>query len=392
MFKPLFGRITTDKKFLYVFIAGLFLAFHYYLVVYINSTLLQEFISNKWIGAVYIVGAIIHILVLLKITRITKRIGTYHLMLFLALIETALLSILAFANSPTIVLTAFILHHAFNPILLLSLNVCLEDQTPFKDVGKTRGLFLTILAIASVIAPMFAGTLFDAQNGLRPVYLVSSFFMVLFFLTILTNFKNTSYGLYKTISTKTAFKELLANKNITLISIAGILLQLMFSWLIIYLPIFLHKEIGFSLTDIGILISITLLPFLLLELPVGELADKKYGEKEFLIGGMLTSAAAFLLFNFTDSHSIIIWGILILIARTGASVMETSIETYFYKKAKGHDELISIFSLGSPIAYIIGPLIGSVTLLIIPFKYMFVVLSIILFLGSILMLKLKDTK
>lgn len=392
MFKPLFNKVTSNKRFLYVFIAGLFLAFHYYLVVYINSTLLGQFISSKSIGYIYIIGAFFHILVLLKIPEIGKKIGTYHLMLLFALIETILLSVLAFAQNEWIILITFIIHHAVNPILLLSLNVCLEDQTPVKDIGKTRGLFLTVLAIASIIAPTFSGTLFDAGNGIRPVYLASAFFMILFFFTILTNFKNTTYGVYKTINTRTALKELLANKNITLITIAGIILQFTFSWLIIYLPIFLHQEAGFSLTEIGTLISITLLPFLLLEIPVGELADKKYGEKEFLVGGMLISSIAFLSFNFVYSHSFLIWGLLVLLARIGASIMETAIEAYFYKKAKGRDELISMFSLGSPVAYIIGPLLGSITLLFIPFVYMFTILAFILFIGSILMLKLKDTK
>lgn len=392
MFKPFFSQTTSNKKFLYVFIAGLFLSFHYYLVVYINSTLLQEVVSKTSVGFIYIAGAILHIIILLRIPKIANKIGTYHLMLLLSILEILFLSILAVAESPIIILTSFILHHAANPMLLLCLNVCLEDQTSVEHIGKTRGIFLTILSIGSVVAPMFSGSLFDAGNGVRPVFLASAFFMILFFLTILTNFKRTKFGVYKTIQPKNALKELLSNKNMVRISLAGILLQFMFSWLIIYLPIFLHKEIGFSLTDIGILISITLLPFLLLEIPVGELSDTKYGEKEFLIFGMTLSALAFASFYFISSHSLLVWGLVVLAARTGASIMETAIESYFYKKAKGKDELISMFSLGAPVAYIIGPLIGSLALIFLPFSSMFLVLSIILFLGSMYMYRLKDTK
>lgn len=392
MFKPFFSQTTSNKKFLYVFIAGLFLSFHYYLVVYINSTLLQEIVSNTSVGFIYIAGAILHILILLRIPKIANKIGTYHLMLLLSILEILFLSILAVAESSVVILVSFILHHAVNPMLLLCLNVCLEDQTSVEHIGKTRGIFLTILSIGSVVAPMFSGSLFDAGNGIRPVFLASAFFMILFFLTILTNFKRTKFGVYKTIQPKNALKELLSNKNMVRISLAGILLQFMFSWLIIYLPIFLHKEIGFSLTDIGILISITLLPFLLLEIPVGELSDTKYGEKEFLIFGMTLSALAFASFYFISSHSLLVWGLVVLTARTGASIMETAIESYFYKKAKGKDELISMFSLGAPVAYIIGPLIGSLALIFLPFSSMFLVLSVILFLGSMYMYHLKDTK
>jgi predicted MFS family arabinose efflux permease len=313
-------------------------------------------------------------------------------MLFLALLEICFLLILTVATNPLVVLITFIIHHAIGPLLLLCLNVGLEDQTQTNQIGETRGLFLSILSIAAVTAPIFSGTLFEASNGIRPVYLMSALFMVLFFLTVFTNFKNTKSGEYKKINTLGAIKELIEDRNLTLITIAGIILQFTFSWLIIYLPLYLHNEININFKDIGIIISITLLPFLFLEIPVGELADRKYGEKEFLIGGILTVALAFLLFNFVSSGSILIWGLLILLSRTGASIMETAIETYFYKKAKGKDELISIFSLGSPIAYIIGPLLGSITLLFIPFKYMFSVLSVILVLTAIIMTRLVDTR
>ncbi len=392
MFKPFLIRATSNKKFLYVFIAGIFLAFHYYLIVYINSTLLGQFISRETLGTIYISGSILHILLLLQTPKFAKKFGVYHLMLSFTLLEILFLTVLALSTTPSILIGTFILHHAISPLLLLCLNICLEDQTESKHMGETRGLFLTILSIAAVTAPIFSGTLFESTNGLRPVYLVSALFMFLFFFTILTNFKQTRYGEYKKIDTLGSIKELLSNKELTLISIAGIILQFLFSWLIIYLPIYLDNEIGIPFKDIGILISITLLPFLFLEIPVGELADQTYGEKEFLIGGMLISAVAFFAFQFITSSSIVTWGLIVLLARTGASIMETAIETYFYKKAKGRDELISVFSLGSPIAYIIGPLIGSLTLVFFPFKSMFTILAVVLVCGSLIMIRLKDTK
>ncbi len=238
---------------------------------------------------------------------------------------------------------------------------------------------------------MVSGNFAENPETLRTVYLLSSFFMVLFFLTIWKNFKNQKAGVYKAIDIKKEFSEFIKDKNLIIIGLAGIMLHFVFSWLIIYLPLFLENEMGFSWGEIGTLISVTLLPFLLFQIPVGELSDKKYGEKEFLMAGMFFASVAFLIFPFISIKSFFVWTFVVFVARAGASVMETSIESYFYKKSKGRDELISIFSLASPLAFIFGPLLGSTLLLFFPIAQIFPFASLVLFIGMIFTIPLKDT-
>lgn len=392
MFKPIFYKNKNSKSLTFIFASGLFLAFHYFLIVYINSTFLGDFASRKFIGYLYIVGAIIDIIILLKINNIAKKIGFYRIMLFLATLEIGSLSVLATSNTPLFIFIAFIFHHATTPILLLCLNICIEDNTLVESAGKTRGIFMTTVSTAAMVAPMLGSMLFTIQDDLRVIYLMSAVFMFLFLLSILTNFRDTKFGEYTTTNTKKALKELVKNKDLSIITFAGILLQLIFSWFIIYLPIYLNQELNFALSDIGILISITLIPFVLLKIPLGELSDRTYGEKEFLISGTSISALSLIGFSLLDNKSLILWGLIILTARVGASIMESAIETYFYKKTKGKDELISVFSLGSPIAYIIGPLLGSLLLTIIDIKYIFIILGIILIVSVPILSEIRDTK
>lgn len=392
MFRPILYKNKNNRSLTFIFASGLFLAFHYFLIVYINSTFLGNFASREFIGYLYIIGAIIDILLLLKINSLAKKIGFYKIMLFLATLEIGSLSVLATSNTPTLIFLAFVLHHATTPILLLCLNICIEDETLVESAGKTRGMFMTTISTAAMIAPMLGSMLFTMEDDVRIIYLMSSVFMFLFLLSILTNFRKINFGEYTTTNTKKSLKELLRNKDLSIITFAGILLQLIFSWFIIYLPIYLNQELDFALSDIGILISVTLIPFVLLKIPIGELSDQQYGEKEFLIFGTSISAIALIIFSLLDKKSILLWGLLVLSARIGASIMESAIETYFYKKAKGKDELISVFSLGSPIAYIVGPLLGSLLLTFLNIRYIFIVLGIILFISLPLLSQIKDTK
>lgn len=391
MFKVSTKKSKTDSEFLYILVSALFLSFHYFLVTYVNSSLLAQFLERSKIGILYALGALLSIVVIVNIPKIISRFSAYKVMLALSVLEIGILFLLAFSMQSVLVLTAFIVHHAINPILLLCLNTYLEDGSSEKNMGQSRGTFLTIIAIASIISPMVSGNFAENPETLRTVYLLSSFFMVLFFLTIWRNFKNKKAGVYKAIDIKKECLEFAQDKDLLRIGLAAIMLNFIFSWLIIYLPLFLAKEMGFSWTEIGTLISLTLLPFLLFQIPVGELSDKKYGEKEFLIAGMIFTCIAFFIFPFISAKSFFIWTIIVFLARAGASIMETSIESYFYKKSKGRDELISIYSLASPLAFIIGPLLGSLLLLFFPITHIFPFASFAILIVILFMIPLKDT-
>src|SRR5205085_6397253 len=82
-------------------------------------------------------------------------------------------------------------------------------------------------------------------------------------------------------------------KNPSLFSVMGahFLMQLIFVWSAIYIPLYLHNHAGLPWSVIGIIYALSMLPFIFLQMPVGFLADKKFGEKEFIIGGFIISAA-----------------------------------------------------------------------------------------------------
>ncbi len=392
MYKEVIKIGKDEKKYVHIFTSALFLSFHYYLITYINSTFLSGFVPGSLVGLLYSAGAVINILIVLRMPKITKRFSLYDTLLFISVVEIIFLLILAFAVSKTLILVTYILHHAITPLALLCLNVTIEDQTKPEKLGRMRASFLTLLSSAAVVCPLLVGSIIAGGESIRSIYIFSAFFMFLFFISIWKTFKKIPNGEYKEIDIPKEFGEFMADKNIRKIGLAGFMLQFLFSWLIIFVPIFLQKYVGLSWGDIGLLISITLLPFLLLEIPVGEIADRKTGEKEFLISGFIISALALCLFPFIKSGSFALWTTIIFMVRVGASIVETSVEGYFYKKSKGRDELISIFSLGSPTAYILGPLVGSVALKYVSMEYMFPLLGILLLIGVYPLFEIEDTK
>jgi hypothetical protein len=78
--------------------------------------------------------------------------------------------------------------------------------------------------------------------------------------------------------------------------------------------------------------------------------------------------------------------------RVGASMVEIMNETYFFKKNSDRTpDLIGVFRLTRPFAYLIAPVIASMLLMALDYPSLFVVLGILMLYGLRYSLTIKDT-
>jgi MFS family permease len=176
------------------------------------------------------------------------------------------------------------------------------------------------------------------------------------------------------------------------IFLSNIMLRFFYSWMVIYTPIYLHEHIGFSWGEIGLIFSIMLVPFVVLGSPLGKIADKYIGEKELLSLGFVIVAVSTAYLSFVDSSNFLVWALVLLVTRIGASMVDIMSETYFFKKIDGSDSnLLGFFRMTGPIAFIIGPLLATLVLPFVGIKYLFLVLGILMLWGLRYSLTLKDT-
>ena len=92
------------------------------------------------------------------------------------------------------------------------------------------------------------------------------------------------------------------------------------------------------------------------------------------------------------------WAGLLFLTRVGASFVEITSESYFFKHVNEKNTgLISLFRMTKPIAYIITPAVVVSTLYFFtikntPYGYIFSILGVLMLVGVRYGLKLKDTK
>ena len=158
------------------------------------------------------------------------------------------------------------------------------------------------------------------------------------------------------------------------------------------MPIYLNQYMHFNWTEIGSLFTIMLLPFVLFEIPAGWISDKHLGEQEIMVAGFLISSCAVLVIPFLPA-SFLPWAIVLFISRVGASLIEVTTESYFFKKVDNRrTDVISLFRVSRPLALVIAPVIATVAFGFIPFQYIFIVVGSIMIVGTHYSLALKDTK
>jgi len=362
------------------------------LPMYVNSSFLSEYTSEKIVGVLYTLGSVLTFFTLAMMPKVLTRLGNYRAMLLIALLTTVLLLGLALVDSFIFIAPIFILYSSLLSVVYFNFDVFLESYSSNAHTGGIRGLFLTVLNIAIVLGPFLAGLLLTNGDYWK-IYLLAAGLVIVLMLLLLTNFRTFKDPVYVHVPFWQTLKRIWNDGDVYHIFVANLFLRFFYAWMVIYMPLYLHNHIGFEWSEIGTIFTIMLLPFILFELPAGKLADSRFGEKEIMTVGFIIMGLATMATIFLSAPILWMWAGLLFVTRIGASLVEIMTETYFFKHVSGADaDIIGFFRNNRPIAYSIAPLTASIVLAFMDFKFLFLILGIVMLLGIRYSLSLKDTR
>lgn len=375
-----------------IYLAGFLFSVPLALTSYINSSYLKEYISEYSVGILYTVASILAILFLFRMPKILTRHGNKKFIIVSGIVTLVSLATIALSENIYVIVPAFVIFFISSDLILASLDIFVEDFSTNKSIGRFRGMYLTFVNLAWVISQMISGSIIQ-KSSFAGIYLFSSLFiilMILVFVFLLKNFKDPEY---KNVSLLKTFKHIARNSKLHKIYSIFFILKFFFAWMIIYTPIYLHEEIGFGWDQIGTIFSIMLLPFVLLTFPIGKLSDK-IGEKKMLILGFVICSIFTLMIPFIGIKAVWIFAAILFMTRVGAALIEAMSEIYFFRIVSEADaDVIAFFKNTYPLSFVIAPLVATIALLFLPhFSLLYPILSVILLLGLILSLRLKDVK
>lgn len=372
-----------------IYLANLLISFHYFFVIYVNSSFISQYLNEISISYLYIIGSLLSVLIFIYFISILSRFGNVKLTSLVIMLELIALSVLAVVDEVKLLVPFFILHLVVSPVIYLNLDIFLEKTIKHESItGSARGLFLTMINIAQVASPAVMGILL-VNNEYWKAYVASVGFLILTLLVVLVklrDFKDPEYSKYSLVQMK---ERLLGSKIFYNVFMAQFLLRFFYAWMVIYTPLYLFKHIGFGWSEIGLIFTIMLIPFLILEFPLGRIADFYAKEKTMLISGFSILGGTVMLIPFINNPIFTLWAALLFSTRVGASLVEVGSESLFFKHVDGkHAKTISMFRATRPAAYVMAAVVASITLHFVSLQWSFLILGLLMLFGIRYALKL----
>lgn len=379
------------RRFFLIFLASIFLSLFYASTLFVNSSFLSQFFSPRDVSLFYILGALANILIFFEISHLLGRYSKRGVFLFFLSLEAISTALLAIATSPVVAGVAFIVFFGTLPILYYLLDLFLEEVSLNERTGEIRGIYLTFVNTAIAAGPLLVAWLVVGDN-LSVIYLlalgllVPIYFAFLFFPSLGRNLKHHPRA------RRLPFLLWWKNNDIRRVTLARLVLNIFYALMTIFTPLYLHGVLGFNWSEIGIIFTIMLIPFILFEWPMGELGDRYWGEKEIMSIGLFIIGVSLLVMPFLDKN-FWAWAGVLFLSRIGAGWVEISTESYFFKKVEASDTgFISIFRLTGPVSTIIGAIFGGVLIALLPFNLIFFFLAVIVLFGMKESLFIHDTR
>ena len=375
-----------------IYIAGFLFSIPIALTSYVNSSLLGLYIDQYYIALLYIVASVGTIGVLFSMTRLLTFFGNRKLTIIASIVSLISFLILGLSENAVALMLAFILYFISFNIIFFCLDIFIEDFSKNSPIGGIRGLYLSITSIAWVITQVISGSVI-LKGSLPGVYLLSVLFILLIIGMFSVFFRDFKDVHYKKISFIKGIKLCLKSDNITRIYVINFILKFFYAWMVIYMPLYLHQYIGFTWGEIGIIFSIMLIPFVVIEFPLGKLSDR-IGEKKMLITGFVIITASTIAISFFILPKLALWALILFLTRVGAAMIEIMSESYFFKLMNEKDaELVGFFRNTTPLSYIVAPLLAIPILYFTSsIMYIFTTLVAVLLIGLFVSLRLRDVK
>ncbi|MEK9182588.1 MAG: MFS transporter [Patescibacteria group bacterium] len=358
---------------------------------YVNSSFISSFVGEKFIGFLYFLGSLGSILALALAPKIFQKIGGYKFLLLTTILNAFYFLLIANVKSAWGVVIIFILGFSLNILIAFILDEFLKILTKNNLMGRVRGIQIVVTHVAFILV-LLSFWLFLGSHPFRIIYVASFFVTMLFLLVLIFSLKNVPEPEYDKVSSVKFVRIFFREKTLAKAYVISLFLQIFYSWMIIYTPLYLSRHLGFTWNQIGIMFAIMLLPFLLIPARVGKYGDR-FGERKILMVGFTVASLASLFIFFWTSLGVVGWTILLLATRVGAAMIEVASDTYFFKHIKPeNDEYVGVFRSASPLSYILGPLLASLVFFFVPsFNFLYLFLSAIMLYGVYLSSTIKKS-
>jgi len=381
-------QLDKKKIRLISFISFLF-GFSQAILLYVMSFYFKTATGTENVGIFYTVSYIIVLIILLNLHKLVWKIGKSNVFYFSLLAKIVLVFFLTLIPPSYLSILLLMGYIIFTSLEWTNLDVILESFSKDQLSGRIRGIHLTVFNLGFLLGPFISTKILEGLN-FQGIFALILIFNAVAFSLALIGLRSVNHEFSQKLKVSEVVKKVFQRKDVMGIYYISFVLEFFFALMVIFTPLYL-LDIGFSWDKIGIIFTIMLVPFVLLQYPAGILADKKLGEKEMIIAALLIMAGSTLSVYFIQSLSVLVWGAALFATRIGAALIEILRDSYFYKKIDGHDvDLINFMRTSTPVAYILSTAMSTIFILVFSLKFAFILVALVVLSALYPAFKLRD--
>lgn len=360
-------------------------------VVYVLSTFFEKSSGTVNVGIFYALAYSLALITFLNLHKVVKKIGKARTFLFLVLLKIGALAFLIFLGISKLSVLGAIFYLFSTAAEWTMLDVILESFSTDRASGRIRGWHLTIYNTGFLFGPFLAVKLLE-RFDFSGIFALAFFLSSLILIISLWGLREVNQAFSKKLGVKELFLKIWRRKNLVRIYCISFVLEAFFALMVIYVPLYLVNSLDFSWSQIGKVFTVMLIPFVILQYPMGFLADKKFGEKEFIIFSLVLMGISTLGVYFVSSRSLLVWSTVLFATRIGAAIIEVLRDSYFYKQIDGRDvDIIDFFRTAMPAGYIFSTTLSSLVLIFFSLKATFILVTFLIFLALYPAFGLRDS-
>ncbi|MBW3005136.1 MFS transporter [Candidatus Woesearchaeota archaeon] len=325
----------------------------------IDDTIKSETLVGIFFTAIALIGLVVTFLSPI----VLKRVSRIYLTQLSLLAIIGLLFLFTFANQILHFYFIESLRSIFALFVGLVLALFVRDFATERELGAAEGRYYLYANVGWFVGPLIGGFLGDYVSR-NSVFLFSAFMYLITFIIFQYNYR-TQHEFLEHVVEKDSFTGIV-KKNLfdffkapEMWKVFMVGTGLSFWWVIheIYFPIYISL-LGYSDKVVGIVLAGGIVPLILFEKFVGNLADK-HGMRPFLALGFLLLGCITIVFSVTPVISVVLF--LMAVVNVGSAFIEPLQDAYLFKAAKRKDEdrFYGIFKMSYPIANVVAPLIAA---------------------------------
>lgn len=377
------------KKLKTIDFTSFLMGFSQAILAYIMSSYFKAASGTENVGFFYFIAYLVVLVLLLNFHKIIRKFGKFNVFSFVFIFKIFVIAGLAIIPTSIYGSLFLISYIILGSMGWTTLDIILESCSTDKKSGRIRGLYLTIVNAGFIFGPFISSELIES-TGFKMIFAISLVFHIAEYFIARRSLNGANHEHQEKETIKQLLFRVIERINIVRVYYISFVLDFFYAIMVVFSPLYL-LSIGMEWSQIGIIFTIMLIPFVIIQYPVGVLADKSYGEKNFLIASLFIMGVSVFSIYFIRSDSVLIWAAVMFATRVGASVLEIMRDSYFYKRIDSDDiDLIDFFRTSRPVAYLLATLMSTLLLFCFPMESVFLLLAVVVLIGLYPAFKLEN--